>query len=94
MRTRTIRTAQAFAASIALALPVALAPPASAQGGSCPSPASGFRLWDVNNEPYQADNASDVNSDGYVCARPTKASFEQGGQTYTVFLFVDDNVRG
>jgi hypothetical protein len=48
----------------------------------------------VNSEPYQADNASDVNSDGYVCARPTKGSFEQGGQTYTVFLFVDDNVRG
>jgi hypothetical protein len=48
----------------------------------------------VNSEPHQADNASDVNSDGYVCARPTKGSFEQGGQTYTVFLFVDDDVRG
>jgi hypothetical protein len=93
MRYRKIDAARAFLTVLALAVPMAFASPAVAQGGACPVPASGFRLWDVSTEPYQADDASDVNGDGSVCARATKDTFVQGGQTYTVYLFIDDNAR-
>jgi hypothetical protein len=80
--------------SVALALPTALATPAAAAtgGGACPAPASSFRSWDVTTEPYQADDAADFNGDGSVCARPTKDTFQDGGHTYTVYLFIDDNL--
>jgi hypothetical protein len=62
-------------------------------GGTCPNPASAFSRWDVATEPYQADNASDFNGNGWVCARATKDTFVDNGQTFTVYLFIDDRVR-
>ena len=61
--------------------------------GGCPASPSGFRLWPTSTEPYQADNAADFNGDGSVCARATKDTFEQGGVTYTVYLFVDNSAK-
>ncbi|MEX0754889.1 MAG: hypothetical protein WD556_07185 [Actinomycetota bacterium] len=66
--------------------------PASATGGACPPIQSRFSLWDVETEPYQADNAADANGNGSVCSRPTKQTFIEDGETYTVYLFIDDNV--
>jgi hypothetical protein len=62
--------------------------------GGCPASPSGFQLWPVSTEPYQADNAADFNEDGSVCARPTKDTFEEGGVTYTVYLFIDNTAKG
>ena len=66
---------------------------AATQSGGCPAAPSGFRLWPVSTEPYQADNASDSNGDGSVCARPTKYTFEEGGVVYTIYLFLDNTVK-
>ncbi|MEA2550994.1 MAG: hypothetical protein QOE25_763 [Actinomycetota bacterium] len=66
---------------------------AAGSGGACPNPASAFSRWDVATEPYQADNASDFNGNGWVCARPTKDTFVENGQTFRIYLFIDDSVR-
>jgi hypothetical protein len=80
------------ASTLALSCLLLAATPAAANGGACPPAASGFSLWDVATQPYQADDASDVNGDGLVCARATKDTFTESGQTYTIYLFLDDNV--
>ena len=66
---------------------------ATTAAGGCPASPSGFKLWPVSTEPYQADNAADFNGDGSVCARATKDTFVQGGVTYTVYLFVDNSAK-
>jgi hypothetical protein len=67
---------------------------AATQSGGCPATPSGFKVWPTSTEPYQADNATDFNGDGSVCARPTKDTFEEGGVVYTVYLFVDNSAKG
>lgn len=66
--------------------------PASARGGACPPTASGFSAWDVATEPYQVDDAADANGNGLVCSRPTPLTFTEEGQTYPVYVFIDDRV--
>ena len=93
MRARRYVATTAAVAALMLGGSILQAMPAAAAGGKCPPVPSGFNLWDVNTQPYQADNASDVNGDGWVCARPTKDTFVENGQTFTVYFFIDDNVR-
>jgi hypothetical protein len=92
MRARKLDVAAAITAAVVISGTILMAIPASATGGACPPSGSGFASWDVATQPYQADNATDLNGDGWVCARPTSDTFTQDGQTYTVYLFVDDNV--
>jgi hypothetical protein len=67
---------------------------ATPQGGNCPPAISGFQVWDVSAEPYQADNAVDVNGNGQVCAKPVDAqTFVFDGQTYQIYNFIDDVIR-
>jgi hypothetical protein len=65
-------------------------------GGNCPTSESGFIVWDVSTQPYQVDNAVDVNGNdnGQVCAkRVDSLTFVSGGQTYPVYNFIDDVIR-
>jgi hypothetical protein len=89
--TATVVSALAMAGTF-----VGASPAAAGTGGACPDSSSSFIRWDVSTQPYQADNASDSNGDGWVCARATKDTFVENGQTYVVYLFIDDNtpVRG
>jgi hypothetical protein len=69
---------------------------ATTAGGNCPDATSGFVVWDVNTEPYQVDNAVDVNGngDGIVCAKPVDSlTFVVGGNTYQVYNFIEDVIR-
>ena len=69
---------------------------ASPTGGNCPPSVSGYIVWDVSTEPYQVDNALDVNgnANGRVCAKPVDGqTFVFGGQTYQVYNFFDDVIR-
>jgi hypothetical protein len=93
MRASKILGPALVASALAVGGQLLAVPPALAGGGACPASPSRFRSWDVATQPYQADNASDVNGDGWGCARPTKNTFAENGQTFTVYLFVDDNVR-
>jgi hypothetical protein len=94
VRARNLDVAAAITAAVVISWAMLVATPASATGGACPRSVSGFASWDVATQPYQADNATDLNGDGWVCARPTSDTFTQDGQTYTVYLFIDDNVPG
>jgi hypothetical protein len=90
------RTIAVSLAACALALGGIQASSASAatQSGGCPATPSGFNVWPTSTEPYQADDASDLNGDGSVCARPTKDTFEEGGVVYRVYLFIDNAAKG
>jgi hypothetical protein len=75
----------------------ALAPsPAIAAGSSCPPGGSGYVLWDVNTEPYAADNAVDEhgNADGWVCAQPKKIVIDENGNPFQIYNFIDNRVAG
>jgi hypothetical protein len=67
---------------------------AKATGGFCPTQPSGFSLWDVNAEPYHADNTTDElgNNDGLVCAKPWKTVHDEDGNPFQLYVFVDDAV--
>jgi hypothetical protein len=77
----------------AVASIVCLAAPAHATApNECP-PANGRNiLWDVNTEPYHADNAADEhgNGDGLVCARPTKIVIDENGDPFQLYNFIDN----
>jgi hypothetical protein len=80
--------------SLALIVP-ALLSASSAEASppkvGCPPAASGFFAWNVNTQPYQADNAVDVNGDTWVCAKAIDGqTFTEGGQAYQIYNFVDD----
>jgi hypothetical protein len=91
------RTVTALAVITALAVGVTAQASASTQRvGGCPASSSGYTLWDVSTQPYQADNAVDAkgNGDGSVCAKPVDSkTFQDGGQTYPVYSFID-NITG
>jgi hypothetical protein len=72
-------------------LPLATSASANQTGRTCPPTSSGYIVWDVTTEPYQADNAVDVNGNGTVCAHPVDAqTFVNNGQTYQIYNFIDD----
>lgn len=68
----------------------ALADPPS---NGCPS---GWQLWDVSTEPYQADNRTDQegNNDGWVCAkaRGNQTATPPGGQEIQIYNFSDNDL--
>lgn len=68
--------------------------PASASGTSCPPGNSGYVLWDVNTEPYGADNAVDEhgNNDGWACATPKKVVTDENGDPFQLYNFIDNRV--
>jgi len=70
--------------------------PATAAGSSCPPGGSGYVLWDVNTEPYAADNAVDEqgNADGLVCALPKKIILDENGNPFQLYNFIDNRVAG
>jgi hypothetical protein len=60
----------------------------------CPAPESGFISWDTSTEPYQVDNAVDLNGNGVVCAKPLgDKTFVLDGVTYQIYNFIDDVLR-
>jgi hypothetical protein len=65
---------------------------AGSAGGHCPPPQSGYLVWDVTTEPYQADNNVDEqgNNNGVACARPTTKTVEIDGVVYRIYNFIDD----
>jgi hypothetical protein len=82
------------AATVALAAAVTAQAPAAPPHRGCPP---SFTSWDVSTQPYQAGNQvldTKGNGDGFVCAKPLDSkSFQVGGQTYQVYIFID-NVAG
>ena len=75
---------------LAAAIPAA----ASASVSSCPPGNSGYVLWDVSTQPYQADNAVDEqgNADGWVCAAPKKVIVDPDGNPFQIYNFIDNRV--
>ena len=70
-----------------------LAAPAQATSPNACPPANGRNiLWDVNTEPYQADNFVDEhgNNDGLVCARPTRVVIDEDGNPFQYYNFIDN----
>jgi hypothetical protein len=67
---------------------------AQADPSACPGGASGFMLWDVDTEPYLADNRVDAagNDNGWVCARELPGTFVFNGQEYPIQNFIDDHM--
>ncbi len=65
---------------------------ARSAGGHCPPPQSGYVVWDVSTEPYQADNNVDEqgNKNGFACAKPSSKTFELDGVVYVIYNFIDD----
>jgi hypothetical protein len=91
MKGKTLVVLAAAAASFAVT-PTAVA--STSDGSShCPGGQSEFISWDINTEPYQADNRTDHNGNGLVCAKPTDKTFVEGGVTYTIYIFIDDTIR-
>jgi hypothetical protein len=82
---RTVICAVLFLGSVAIAAPAH----AASTGGHCPPPNSGYIVWDVSQQPYQADNLVDEkgNGNGTVCAKPVKSNDGSGLQLYN---FIDD----
>ncbi len=82
---------------LAAAALVLVTAPAEAQspGDACPPPKSGFVLWDVDTEPYEADNYFDEvlgNGDGWVCARPTYVVLDENDEPFQIYNFIDNMV--
>ena len=80
---------------ITLTMLVAAIPAAaSASGQSCPPGNSGYVLWDVDAQPYQADNVVDQqgNRDGWVCATPKKVTLDADGIPHQIYNFIDNRV--
>jgi hypothetical protein len=63
------------------------APPSN----GCPR---GAQLWNTATEPYQADNASDTNGDGWVCAVKlgNQTGTPPGGEPIQIYLFSDNDL--
>ena len=61
-------------------------------GGHCPPPNSGYIIWDVTAEPYQADNRVDEqgNGNGTVCAKPGKTVIDENGNPFQIYNSIDD----
>ncbi len=57
----------------------------------CPN---GWELWDTSTEPYQADNRTDENGDGWVCAkrRGNQTGTTPDGQVVDVYNFQDNDL--
>jgi hypothetical protein len=74
--------------ALSFALPAASA---QADRSPCPGGASGFVHWNIDTEPYQADNFVDAagNDNGWVCARALPGTFFNG-QEYQLQNFIDD----
>ena len=69
----------------------AAAPTATADNGACPKSPSNYVAWATSAVPYEADDLSDLDSDGLVCAKPLRGqTFTDGGVTYQVYVFIDD----
>ena len=83
------------AAGFICAITPAAAAPAT-PGHSCPAEDIVFVLWDVNTEPYAADNAVDEagNADGWVCAQPHKIVLDEDGNPFQIYNFIDNRVVG
>jgi len=66
---------------------------AASSGGHCPPAVSGYQIWDVNTQPYQADNRVDEkgNNNGFVCAKPEKIGVDASGQPLQLYNFIDDS---
>lgn len=64
---------------------------ADAPSDGCPR---GYDLWDVTTEPYQADNQSDENGDGWVCARAmgNQTFTDENGDEHQIYLFRDNDL--
>jgi hypothetical protein len=79
-------------AGAALLVPLSPAAAAESPGGHCPPPGSGYQVWDVNTEPYGADNRVDEqgNNNGFVCAKPGKVVTDEDGQPFQLYNFIDD----
>jgi len=77
-------------ALLSLAMP---AGSAQADPSPCPAGASGFVLWNVDTEPYLADNRIDAagNDNGWVCARDLPGTFLADGEEYQTQNFIDDH---
>jgi hypothetical protein len=75
---------------------VAPSPATASAGSSCPPGHSGFFLWDVNTEPYAADNAVDEqgNADGWVCALSGRIILDENGNPFQTYNFIDNRVAG
>ena len=71
-------------------------PATASAGSSCPPGHSGFVLWDVNTEPYAADNAVDEqgNEDGWVCALLGRIILDEDGNPFQTYNFIDNRVAG
>lgn len=58
--------------------------------------ARGWELWDVNAEPYRADNRTDEegNNDGLVCARArgNQTATTPDGQEVQIYTFADNDL--
>ncbi len=56
----------------------------------------GWELWDVDAEPYQADNRTDQegNNDGWVCARArgNQTATTPDGQEVQIYSFADNDL--
>ena len=78
--------------SVALTVPAGAAP----IGGHCPPAVSGYIRWDVNTEPYQADNLVDAagNNNGTVCAKPGRIVVDENGNDIQTYNFIEDRGNG
>jgi hypothetical protein len=81
-------------ASVGIACLAFAASPAAASGSSCPPGNCEYVLWDVDTEPYQADNEVDEqgNADGWACAKPTKVVLDENGNPFQIYSFIDNRV--
>ena len=86
-------TVLAAAAIVCAATPTAAT---ASAGSSCPPGNSGYLLWDVDTEPYAADNAVDEqgNNDGWACALPMKVVIDEDGNPFQLYNFIDNRVVG
>jgi hypothetical protein len=78
--------------TIAALLAVSLVGGALSAAASPPACPGGWTEWDVATEPYQADNATDENGNGIVCAkaRGNQTFADPDGNTYQIYNFKDD----
>jgi hypothetical protein len=81
-------------AALSLLVPAQAAIAVPSGTSHCPAPQSGYISWDTSTEPYQVDNAVDLNGNGVVCAKPlADKTFVLDGVTYQIYNFIDDVLR-
>jgi hypothetical protein len=88
---KRLHTLAACLFAAALLVPASPATAAS-PGGHCPPAVSGYQIWDVNTEPYRADNGVDEkgNNNGLVCAKAEKIVLDDNGEPFQIYNFIDD----